>query len=539
MATVKDVLMNMALRFSVDAANMNKELGKISSNMNVFKKGLQTLGKTIAGVFSVYAIANFWKQAYASYQEQYKAEQLLLTSLQGREDIQERLIRQAEYLQKTTIFDDAEIIDIQKTLAGFGASEKQIRDVMDAAVDLATAMGTDLNTAALALWKTYQGNTKELGKYSAEVKGFTPEMLKAGAAVEWVKKNMDGLAETSANTDPITKMKDAWGELAESYGKLVAPLVTKLATTLKKEFTIWGSKDLTIWQKLFQTKGKDELYQQILDQEAALQKLDDAAASTEQTIVKIPPTEAEIEAKVRAANDAIEEQNKQLLELEKQWAVTQSRLDRQIQTGMLNEMFPAQSSINQVYNAPAANAGLKGIDYSKQIQQTQQLAEQMAYLDQMNYMLEASFAELGASVASAFGEMIATGEFGTDQLISVIANMAEQLGKLAISMGVAALGIDKALKTPASGYVAIAAGMALVALAAAVKSSMSNISSGGSGSVSSYQAPTSGGGGGYDFMRQFEQLDKEVVYVEVSGKVEGEALRLIQKRAEIRHRSGY
>jgi hypothetical protein len=66
--------------------------------------------------------------------------------------------------------------------------------------------------------------------------------------------------------------------------------------------------------------------------------------------------------------------------------------------------------------------------------------------------------------------------------------MAIAVGKIAISMGVAASGIDIALKDTGQWYIAVAAGAALVALGSAVKSSLASVAGG------DYSA---GGGGGY------------------------------------------
>ena len=62
--------------------------------------------------------------------------------------------------------------------------------------------------------------------------------------------------------------------------------------------------------------------------------------------------------------------------------------------------------------------------------------------------------------------------------------MAISVGKMAIQTGTATLGIKAALES-LNGWVAIAAGTALVALGTAVKSSLSNIASGNYSATSS------------------------------------------------------
>ena len=78
------------------------------------------------------------------------------------------------------------------------------------------------------------------------------------------------------------------------------------------------------------------------------------------------------------------------------------------------------------------------------------------------------------------------GDFGR-MVASTFADMAIQVGKIAIATGLATLGIKAALET-LNPAVAIAAGVALVALGTAVKGALSNVASGGSASSTSVAA---------------------------------------------------
>ena len=92
-------------------------------------------------------------------------------------------------------------------------------------------------------------------------------------------------------------------------------------------------------------------------------------------------------------------------------------------------------------------------------------------------------------IGSALGEAIANGGNLANALASTvlgtIGDMAINLGKLAISMGITLKGIVEALKS-LNPVVAIVAGIALIALGTMVKGAAGNIAKGGKG----------GGGGG-------------------------------------------
>jgi len=104
--------------------------------------------------------------------------------------------------------------------------------------------------------------------------------------------------------------------------------------------------------------------------------------------------------------------------------------------------------------------------------------------------------------------------------VSALGDMAIAVGKIAIKSGVAMLGIETALKM-GNPYVAIAAGAALVALGAAVKSSLSSVAAGDySGGGGGYSGDYSGGGSG----NGYETRD---VKVYVTGSLEADGDKLI------------
>lgn len=128
---------------------------------------------------------------------------------------------------------------------------------------------------------------------------------------------------------------------------------------------------------------------------------------------------------------------------------------------------------------------------------------------------------LGVGVGAFLGDLI-SGEggiknFGT-MVAGVFADMAIQVGQVAIKTGVASLAIFAALK--GHPYLAIAAGIALVALGTAMKGKMASIASGGaSGSMSS------GSAGDYNFDTRNNQTTPTVqrIAVTVNGQLNATA----------------
>lgn len=116
---------------------------------------------------------------------------------------------------------------------------------------------------------------------------------------------------------------------------------------------------------------------------------------------------------------------------------------------------------------------------------------------------------IGEAGISDFGRMIA----------GVFADMAINVGKIAISTGLAVAGIKKSLET-LNPWVAIAAGVALVALGSAVKGALASVASSGGGASSASSGPQ-------NFVYDLTNVKEQAVKVEVTGRLTGEAGELV------------
>ena len=158
-------------------------------------------------------------------------------------------------------------------------------------------------------------------------------------------------------------------------------------------------------------------------------------------------------------------------------------------------------------------------------------------VERLNQAISQSFNDLAINMVDAFATMAVAGEgFQPGNLLMQIANVAENLGKLAISTGMTTIAIKKSLSS-LQGGVAIAAGIALIVLAKAVKAQAAAMASGGSVSPNVSQFSP---GSNYDrtTTRAYGETAREreiKIDVEVHGNLDGEVIRLANKRAEIRH----
>jgi hypothetical protein len=146
-----------------------------------------------------------------------------------------------------------------------------------------------------------------------------------------------------------------------------------------------------------------------------------------------------------------------------------------------------------------------------------------------------SFEELGAHLGTFF-EQLGEGDaslksFG-NMMLTTMAELAVNIGKIIISMAIAKGLIEKAIVIPGAWPVALAAGIALVALGSALKGSISKASAGGG--VSSSISGSSGSNGLTYDMRSVAQA--QTVKVQVTGELvgQGSTLRAVIKNEESR-----
>ena len=226
-------LASLIVKISANGAQAQAEFRKLEKSAQEFGQSMQRVGKNMSKYVTIPLTAMAALSINAA-NTQLQAEARLLTALKGREDVQKRLIKQAAELQSRSLYGDEAIIEQQAYLAALGMSEQQINDTIEAAAQLAAALGMDLNSAVRNLAKTYSGMTGELGESVPALRELTAEELKAGAAIEYVKENYQGFAETAAETGtgPLVQLKNKLGDLAEKVGTILIPILDKVVVIL-------------------------------------------------------------------------------------------------------------------------------------------------------------------------------------------------------------------------------------------------------------------------------------------------------------------
>ena len=228
-------LASLKVKITANGAQATKELKSVEKKAKDVAKSMKKIGSALTKYVTGPLIA-LAAVSVKTADTQMQAEAKLLNALKGREDIQKRLMAQASELQGRSLFGDEEIINQQAVLAAMGRTEQQIRDIIEASVQLSAATGMSLDSAVKNLAKTYGGLAGELGESIPALRELTKEQLQNGDAVKLIKEQYQGFAEAAAQAGAgsLVQLKNQLGDLSEQIGMILLPFVRSLANGLSK-----------------------------------------------------------------------------------------------------------------------------------------------------------------------------------------------------------------------------------------------------------------------------------------------------------------
>lgn len=330
---------------------------------------------------------------------------------------------------------------------------------------VAAATPGDFNNQALVNYNNLLSEAGQKARTAEEISNEIYQTTRAisDKAVEWARMERqiaeykriayDKTSSTAQQQEAINKavelIKQRYGESAELQGRLA---------DLQAEYNSLAESSVADIDKANQLRIQAENI--TVSMNNALRELSERQASI--------ATQAQKEADARAQALAYAQ------------AMAQSRADLQAWDGSVSSGNALKESLPTSLPSPEAGLAIPVtpvLDTDSVIDLTQELQS----------IMTSAFDSIGTSLGGLIGDLATGGDaWGnfTNTAISAFGDMAVSIGKMAIQTGVATLGIKAALES-LNGWVAIAAGTALVALGSAVKTGLSNIASGGYSSSAS------------------------------------------------------
>jgi hypothetical protein len=257
----------------------NKQLSGLQSTASKISSGIGRAFATIGVGLSFAVITRELEQAAKAAVQDAKSQGLLANQLQNTTNATDDQIaaveKQINKLSLTASIADDELRPAYATLLRTTRSTTQAMDLLTLASDVSAGSGKGLTSVTMALSKAYQGKFAALTKLGIPMSDsiqnasdYSKEMIKlnklqaeaahtvgpdleaalekvaeqqdkvnriSAAGIDWQKDLADafaGSADKAANLDPYQRLTVALGEISESLGTLVVPLVEAFAKAM-------------------------------------------------------------------------------------------------------------------------------------------------------------------------------------------------------------------------------------------------------------------------------------------------------------------
>lgn len=260
---LKDKIRDVSTAFgdtSHNIGNYQEAIEKAMQGQGTLISNFQSLAKNIgpgliiAGAFEAgKAIVNFGKEAAMAYDEQAKVDAQLKAGIISTNNAAgrsfEQLVKQANELQKVTLFTDDQIEESQSILLTFTKVKDVIFDeAIPAIADYSTKMSIDMKSATVQVGKALNDPIKGMASLSRAGVQFTEEqkevikqMVKTGdiaGAQRVILKELEtqfggsAKAAAEAGLGPFQLFSQRMGEIKESIGEVIVNGLQKLAPFL-------------------------------------------------------------------------------------------------------------------------------------------------------------------------------------------------------------------------------------------------------------------------------------------------------------------
>jgi len=228
-------LKKATVKLGADISEFQTKMRKASKSFKRMGKSMQRVGRSMSMSLTL-PLAAFAAASVKAFDVQAKAEAKLLTGLKGNIEAFKSLKEQARELQKITLFGDEQTMSAQAMLATMGLEEEAIKRLTPLIQDMATAKGMDLKAAADLVAKSVGSSTNALSRYGITIEGAVGSTERLDSAVNALSGQFKGQSKAAAEAGAggLTQLKNSFGDLMETIGGMLMPVLTKLIDKIKE-----------------------------------------------------------------------------------------------------------------------------------------------------------------------------------------------------------------------------------------------------------------------------------------------------------------
>ena len=252
----------LSVALTLNDKQFQSGLRKATKSMTKFGKSMQRTGRNLSRNLTL-PLAAFGGVAVAAFDKQAKAIAQVDAGLRSTGAsvgfTSQQLQQMAADLQAKTLFGDEVILkDATAQLLTFtNITGEQFAKTQMAALNLATKLDGDLKTSSIQLEKALNDPVANLGalsksgiQFSEEQKAVIKSLAETNRLadaqniiLEELEKQYGGSAEAAAQAGagPLLQLKNRLGDLTEDIGRLLLPMLVKLAEGLKSIMTAFSN----------------------------------------------------------------------------------------------------------------------------------------------------------------------------------------------------------------------------------------------------------------------------------------------------------
>jgi hypothetical protein len=212
-----------------------KDIARLTKKFEAFGKKAQKSFK-IAIVATAALAVKIGKDAVEAAIEDSKTQLILADAMRNTNGATEEAIKAAEaYIKKTMFLVHVADDELRPSLAQLYIATGDLSEaqrLQGIAIDVAAAKGLDLGKVTDGITKAQQGNVGILKRLNPEIAALIGKTTKAEEVFAILGLTYGGTAEKLADLDPLKKLSLAYGEILETLGTELLPIVKLFAEYL-------------------------------------------------------------------------------------------------------------------------------------------------------------------------------------------------------------------------------------------------------------------------------------------------------------------
>jgi hypothetical protein len=243
--TVKKGFLNIEKQASDSSKKIKGSLSGVDSGLNNTKKAALALVGAFAGLAAVNKAINFFKDSISKAAADQDSIQKLNTALaltgKFSEQASQSIQNFANQLQNTTKFGNETTLEVASLIQNLGRLDTEgLQRATKAALDLSTALGIDVNSAATLVGKAANGNVEAFSRYGIKIQKAATDSETFAKTLAVLESRFGGASEAASKTfsGSITRLNNILGDFQETIGNTVlnSPSLIKVINLIGDAF---------------------------------------------------------------------------------------------------------------------------------------------------------------------------------------------------------------------------------------------------------------------------------------------------------------